>query len=281
MGNAIPSGASGSRNVTPATGEPRAFAPAEQAPYGLIMEVQQSGGQQRVSPFCFGTLVTGDPIDAALVATDTALTARHCTRRMAQKRQADPSAQFAFGVGSFPYRDNGSVEVDASDRLVPIDSFDDEAPVLSPLRGTEFAPHPADFAGDVAVIRLAEPIEAPVREIGELEPADVGQTLMGTSYSHETKGRVHTPMTLKAMGPTADAPDLVEDYLAHADPAEGRQQPCRSDSGGPLEVSRNGRTYVVGVAAAAVSSCTGGVLYATFGPRVREVIDSALQSPPR
>jgi hypothetical protein len=76
-----------------------------------------------------------------------------------------------------------------------------------------------------------------------------------------------------------DATLLLPGYEAHVGARPGDAQPCHGDSGGPLLESVDGHYVSYGVTSGGVRSqhaiCTGGAIYATFGPDTLDLLARA------
>lgn len=199
-----------------------------------------SRGYVYTSPFCSGTLIEPDVV----------LTAAHCMVEVRGLKVKDkrPDA-VAIYVGDNPADD-----------------------ILSHLYlVSEIAVHPSynpvQLTDDIALIRLANPINEPVTPVPALpmsagfSEADAGLNLNFAGFGVTETGsfgeKLQVDLPLAGLGcVVSGCPDsgVASTQISYDQGAiEG---PCSGDSGGPAFIERDGTVYVAGITSYGDSACT-------------------------
>jgi hypothetical protein len=267
---------------------------------GSLLAVRRSTGAR--NSFC----------GAALIAPETAVTAKHCAEDLATLEAG--GYDLFYGIGA-----NGV----APDVSIPIAAFE-----VAPGRAGGFL----GIGSDVAVVHLASPAGTAPARLAALDDSFLGVSLVTLGYGafggsganddQRRSGRETVAATsgnaleimlgsfenfvqwrLTAQVSDADylaehegdielaarLPQLLRDYASPLLPehevvtglAPGDTQMCRGDSGSPLSLlDDTGVWHVYGVASATLDSkrksCDFGTVFATFGPETMPFLERAL-----
>ena len=205
-----------------------------------LHELTPDGNSVYVSPFCSGTLVSGDVI----------VTAAHCldTAKGGPKFKTMDPATLAIYVGDDP-------SLDIIDHLYLV---------------TETEIHP-DFnrnqlVNDIALVRLATAVTEPVTPVPNLSAADeftngdIGTDLNFAGFGQDENGasgvKLQGDWPLGGLGCSVAGCPGGGDADTQISYVQGNGGPCFGDSGGPAFIERNAAWYLGGITSYGDSYCT-------------------------